>query len=403
MCAALAPFWSEHGHLSEGLGWTQAALALHAADIPAPTRIAALSGAATMAINLSAFDEATTLCASLVPFARQAGSAQDLIAALNTRALLARMQDRYRDAIADYEDALAHAEHVGDAGGRAKALIGLSDVTFFTGDTGRAYELAQLGLAATRAAGNHGDLADALLSFVRQTMHAGDFARTDTLATEALQIRRTHNDIRNQAEALRALGTSATLQQRYERAAHLLEQALALYRNSGDERVAPQLLAHLGQVALDTGDFARAEQLCAESLDVAHRFDDRWAIAMSTTLLGHVDLAMGRVEPAGLRFRDSAEVFEAIGNPLFLSWCLEGVAGVAAARGHYTAAARLCAARDELLSDLSAAIPPAHPDGYRQTLATIDAELGAEEVTAARESVRGVPPGDVIAAAPTAR
>jgi hypothetical protein len=118
------------------------------------------------------------------------------------------------------------------------------------------------------------------------------------------------------------------------------------------------------------------------------------------TLLGHVELATGRVEPARQRFPESASVLRAIGNPLFLSWCLEGLAGVAVARGQCAVAARLCAARDDLLSTLSAALPPAHPDGYRRTLATIDSQLGSAGVTAARESVRGVPLEELMAEEP---
>jgi hypothetical protein len=38
----------------------------------------------------------------------------------------------------------------------------------------------------------------------------------------------------------------------------------------------------------------------------------------------------------------------AIGNPLYVPWCLEGLAGVAAARGEWPRAARLCGARDTL-------------------------------------------------------
>lgn len=108
-------------------------------------------------------------------------------------------------------------------------------------------------------------------------------------------------------------------------------------------------------------------------------------------------------ERAQQALAESAAVFQAIGNPLYLSWCLEGLAGVAAARGRCAIAARLCAARDALLTSLSATLPPAHPAGYRRTLAKIEHELGPGGVAAARESARGIPIDDLISAALSGR
>jgi predicted ATPase/transcriptional regulator with XRE-family HTH domain len=400
LCAALSPVWFEQGHLVEGLGWAQDALALPGSDdVPAATRIAALAGAATMAIDLSAFDEATELCGRLVDMARERGSASALALALNIRGLLARRVDRYADAIADHEEALELAERAGDEEGRAKALIGLSYVTFFTGDVTRARTFAERGLAAARATGCRSDIADALLSGVRQALHSGDLDRADDLADEAVHIGQSLHDLRTTAEGLRALGTSAAFRHHYERATSLLEQALAVYRDSGDERLAPQVLAHLGFVALNTGDYARAEELCTQTLDVARHFDDQWAVAMAMTLLGHVELATGRVERARQHFDDAAAVLTAIGNPLFVAWCLEGMAGVAVARGHDGDAARLRAMREQTLVALAAVLPPAHAVGYRQTLDTIAARAGRHALTTAQEAVRGLPLEDLVATA----
>jgi len=89
LCGALWRFWSDHGHLAEGLGWARSALALPGADgAAASARIAALTGAAAMAINLSAFGEAAQACERLVALARREGSAHNVIVALNTRGLL---------------------------------------------------------------------------------------------------------------------------------------------------------------------------------------------------------------------------------------------------------------------------------------------------------------------------
>ena len=94
LCGALWLFWSDNGHLAEGLGWARSALALPGADGAATSaRIAALTGAATMAINLSAFDEAAQACERLVAVARRGGAPARVVVALATRGLLGREGD----------------------------------------------------------------------------------------------------------------------------------------------------------------------------------------------------------------------------------------------------------------------------------------------------------------------
>ena len=52
---------------------------------------------------------------------------------------------------------------------------------------------------------------------------------------------------------------------------------------------------------------------------------------MSLVLLAHVELAEGEAERAETLLVESAAIYRAIGNLLYVPWCLEGLAGVAAA------------------------------------------------------------------------
>lgn len=78
--------------------------------------------------------------------------------------------------------------------------------------------------------------------------------------------------------------------------------------------------------------------MIGESLDLARRYDDRWGQAMSLTLLGHVDVAAGDAARARTLFAEAADQLHVIGNLLYISWCLEGLAGVAVARGDHPCA-----------------------------------------------------------------
>ncbi|CRK56366.1 hypothetical protein [Alloactinosynnema sp. L-07] len=77
-----------------------------------------------------------------------------------------------------------------------------------------------------------------------------------------------------------------------------------------------QILTHLSQVALLAGDAQRALDLGLDSLAGSRRFDDRWAIAMAATTVGHARMAEGQVERARTAFDEAAKVFHDIGNPL---------------------------------------------------------------------------------------
>jgi hypothetical protein len=99
---------------------------------------------------------------------------------------------------------------------------------------------------------------------------------------------------------------------------------------------------------------------------------------MTLTFLGHVELAAGDVPRAQALFRESMMHFRAIANHLYLPWCIEGLAGVAAARGEWTRAARLCGARKVLSRSLGSAGSYAFPAGYALTQRDVREVLGGE-------------------------
>lgn len=400
LCGSLWWFWLERGHLTEGIGRARAALELPAADtVPATVKLAALTGAAKLAIATSSVAEATAWCERLVELGRRHGTTTELVTALNARGELARTQDRYADAARDHEEAAALAVADPERAGYAEALIGLSYDTFFTGDFRRAEELAERGLAATRASGSDRELADALLLLAWQATHAGEYERAHRLGTEAVELFRALKDTGQIALALRYLGSNAQQSGQWESAGAYLEEGHTLYRERGEDQVADELLAHLAHVAMATGHLTKAHELGIIALDSARRYADQWGIAMSTTHLGHVELAAGRIDAARALFAESAAVFQAIDNPLYLAWCLEGLAGIAVADKRWTRAAQLCAARETLLAKIAGDLQPMNPPGHEHTLATVDRELGATGIAVARNSAQDVPLAELIAAA----
>ena len=97
----------------------------------------------------------------------------------------------------------------------------------------------------------------------------------------------------------------------------------------------------------------------------------------------------------------SAGLFQSIGNPLYVSWCIEGLAGVAAAQSRYQQAARLCAARNALMSKIRSTLTPADPVRYAATVAAIEAALGDDGLATARAATMDQRIDDVITEALT--
>lgn len=405
LAGALARFWSERGHLGEGRRWLREALAatVGSGEAVADARGKALAGAATLAIEQAAYDEAAELCAQAVASARGRASGRDLVAALNARGLLARGRGRYDEAARDHEEAHALAAALGERAGAAAALNGLASAAGFTGDIARSRALFEQGVAAFRELGDARGIAEALLGLMWLAMNAADAARVVALGEEVLALFRALGDTGGMAEALFVLGVTAQFGGHHERAIALHEEGLALRRRRGDERGAVEQLQALAMIALHGGAPAKTKALLAETLAILQRYDDPWNRALSLTLLAQVELSDGETGRAAALLAESAAIYRAIGNLLYVPWCLEGLAGVAAARGGWEHAARLCGARDALRERLGTPMPPAYPTGYARTLASIRAALGEERFAAAHAKGEGLSTEAALADAPASR
>ncbi len=124
---------------------------------------------------------------------------------------------------------------------------------------------------------------------------------------------------------------------------------------------------------------------------------------MSLTLLGHIHLAGGDAARAQALLAEAASLFADTGNPMYVPWCLEGLAGVAAARDDPEHAAELDGARDALRAQIGVLLPPIHPAGYARTLAAARAGLTRAAFDAAHARLARQTPQQIITAATSNR
>ncbi len=279
----------------------------------------------------------------------------------------------------------------------AAALAGLGAVAIRVGDAAGGRALLERALTVYRALGDTRGLARTLVELTLDAVSAGANERAEAVGVEALALFRALGDTGPISEALFALGTAVQNGGHDARAEALHEESLALHRRRGDDLGATRPISALGLLALRRGDLLQAQTLLTDALATVRRHEHRWARAMTLTLLGHVELASGAVGGARALFEESATLFQDIGNPLFLPWLLEGLAGVAAAPGSFDRAALLCGARDTWQTARGASLPPANPTGHAHTVATVRAALGEKVFVQARARGGALPLERVIA------
>ena len=401
LAGALWRFWAQRGHLSEGRRWYSEALALPGdGGLAAPAAaVNWLIGAARLAIDQAAFDEASAYAAQAVALAREHGDSRDQADALNTQGLLARAQNQYADAAHAHRDALPLARAAADRSAAATALLGQAYVAMFTGEAMRAAALAEESLAEARESRDQLILAQALFFMSWVASNGAGLERAGALVTEALSLFAQLGDAGGCAESLFVLGTVAIYSARYEEAVGFMTDSLQQHRDVGAEPITARDLGGLGTALLNLGDLAPARAVLDESLEVARRYEDRWSSAMSLMLLGHVHLAEGNTLRAEAVLAEAGSLFQATGNMVYLPWCLEGLASLAAAQQDYGRAAELAGARDALRDQIGVFLPPVHPAGYRRALEVVRASLTAEAFEAAHARLAGQPPPQIVAAA----
>ncbi len=400
LAGALWRFWAQRGHLSEGRRWFIEAFALpgDAGPVPAATQVNWLVGAARLAMDQAAFAEAMGYTDQAVALAGEQGAPADQATALNTRGLLARAMNHYADSVQAHEAALPLARAAADPSAVATALLGLAYAAMFTGDAPRAGTLAEESLTPARESRDPLILAQVLFFLSWVASNGAGFKQAAVLATEALDLFTTLGDTGGRAEALFVLGTVELYSARYAQAARFFTDSANTHRAHGAEPILARDLGGLGTALLNLGALPRARAVLDESLDVARRYADPWSSAMSLMLLGHVDLAEGDATRAQAVLAEAGSLFQATGNMVYLPWCLEGLAILAAAQGEYGRAAELGAARDALRTQIGVFLPPVYPAGYHQALAAARGHLTPAALDAAWARAASKTPPQIIAA-----
>ena len=282
-------------------------------------------------------------------------------------------RSRFKEGRAWLEAALALPNT--PAGLRACALTHLGVLLRTIGEYPQAMERFEDGLAIFRAQQDQAGLAWTLDEMSHLALLQGDYPRATALATESLAIFRMLGDRRHIATALERQGTVALEQSDYERALPLLEECLQLTRALEDPGGVASALNLLGMAELERGNVQRSLACFEESLAIVRHLDHSLSLAWTLRNLGWAMLAAGAAGAAEAHFRESLALYHELGSIDGVAIPLEGLSGVAAARGQPRRAARLLGAAAAIRAAVGMPLSPNAQAIYERLLASARAQL----------------------------
>lgn len=183
----LRNFWVVHDHLSEGLRWTEAALA-QGDDAPAALRAKALNAIAAFALRQGNYEYSRKRFEDCLTLSRQTGDDRLVAQTLLNLGSVNAIRGNLDRALTLFEESLALARAVGDSRTVARTLNQLGEVARITGDDARAAAYYEESLTLCRHRGEKERIAMALHNLGPVMHRLGNDARARDVLTESLAL-----------------------------------------------------------------------------------------------------------------------------------------------------------------------------------------------------------------------
>jgi len=260
--------------------------------------------------------------------------------------------------------------------GLAHTLAALGDVMIRLGDPAMACSLADQAITLARAQGEHWDLAYSLSVLGMAIRDQEDFALARSFINESIALYRDLGDPWGLRHATYRLGEVAMREGDYKLAGEHYAESLATARQLGDEDGSADALVNLGMITLNLGDGGQAKSFFEQGYSRVRESGDKINVAICFYYFGYLALFEGDIEQANRFFEQELALSRTTG-PIWLgSQALFGLAGVAAARGQASRAARLFGAAETRLKAGASYIDAADNLFNGRTSASAVAQLG---------------------------
>jgi tetratricopeptide (TPR) repeat protein len=281
LAAALWHFWWVRGHLGEGRDRLQRALETGDSDaVPARIRAQALDGAGVLAEAQGDITRAVDLHEEALKLWQTVGDRLGQARALENLGLI-ELDDRGNapGARARFEAALALYREEDDEQGIGTVLGNLGDTALAEEHFSEAAALYDDALGHAQKLGNIRDVAATLTSLGMLAFFQGDHGTAIRRYEESLPLWRQLNDVPGTALTLGNLGEALDHAGDLTRAMALYSECLALSRDLGDRQGVAFAQSHLARIARQDGDPQRAASLFTESAHICLEIGDDGRLA----------------------------------------------------------------------------------------------------------------------------
>jgi tetratricopeptide (TPR) repeat protein len=186
--------------------------------------------------------------------------------ALFARGRIALRQGNYEHACAVFAQARALSERLADEEGTALSVAGLGWATLMIGHISKAVKLSRDGLAVARRCGERWVIADALNNLGGALRLEGNLQGAKAAHEEALALREEEGDLEGITASLCSLAWVAASEEDYKSAQYFFEKGLAASAERHDIWYSAASNVVLGYAAFGRGDLVRARELCLRGL-----------------------------------------------------------------------------------------------------------------------------------------
>ena len=228
LTAPLSDYWVTRGFYGELQAW--APLALERASSPRRARARLFTHVAFGALKRGDFGRAEDLITEWGLEAERTGDRSDLLAPMNTSAILAAEQGDFDRARAEWLRVMAVAGEIGDREREASTAVNLAAIACKSGDPRAGFEYATEAAQLFCNLGAEGGTASALLNRGWSALDLGNGSAAEVSFRESLVIARRLGAVPRIASGASGLGVTLVLGGQEKCGAQLLGAAGALYK-----------------------------------------------------------------------------------------------------------------------------------------------------------------------------